>query len=137
MAKASSNGSTAKNRTNYQRGYAGIPRWVMETDDYKNLGGNAVKLLNELCYQYRKYNNGDLTVAWHVLKHRGWKSRTTIEKARDNLLEVDLIVCTREGRFLNPGGICALYALRWQAIDDSTKYRIDDLPVCKRTPRHE
>lgn len=136
MANSNSKGVNANNRSVYQKSFAGIPRWIMETDDYKGLGGNAVKLLNELSYQYRKYNNGDLTVAWHVLKNRGWKSRTTIERARDELLSVDLIVCTREGRFLNPGGLCALYALRWLPINDSTKYRVEDLPVSKQRYRH-
>lgn len=134
--KGNSKGVNAKNRSVYQRGFAGIPRWIMETDDYKGLSGNAVKLLSELSYQYRKHNNGDLTVAWHVLKSRGWNSRTTIDRARDELLGADLIFCTREGRFLNPGGLCALYALRWLPINDSNKYRIDDLPVSKRRPRY-
>lgn len=137
MALANSMGVTAKNRSTYRKSFAGIPRWVMETEDYKGLSGNAVKLLNELSYQYRKHNNGDLTVAWHVLNDRGWNSRTTIKKARDELLEADLIVCTREGRFLNPGGVCALYALRWEAISDSSKYQTEDLPVSKRRPRYE
>lgn len=135
MKNANSRGATAKNRSAFKNGYAGIPRWVMETDDYKSLGGNACKLLQELCYQYRKYNNGDLTIAWNVLKDRGWRSRTTIDKARDDLLTVDLIVCTRQGRFLNPGGVCALYALRWLPINESNKFSIDDLPNEKRTPR--
>ena len=105
MARPNANGVNANNRRASKISFAGIPRWVMETDDYKTLGGNAVKLLNELSYQYRNYNNGDLTVAWHVLRNRGWNSRTTIDRARDELLKADLILCTREGRFLNPGGL--------------------------------
>tara|TARA_R110001592_G_scaffold337300_1_gene623636 strand:- start:251967 stop:252380 length:414 start_codon:yes stop_codon:yes gene_type:complete len=135
MAKANSKGMTANGRSPFQNSYAGIPRWIMETDSYMKLNGSAVKLLNELCYQARKSNNGDLTLAFHVLKHRGWNSRTTIEKARDELIEADLIVCTREGKFLNPGGTCALYGLRWRAINESPKYRIESLPCAKRTPR--
>lgn len=137
MAKHNSKGATANNRSAYKRSFSGIPRWVMETGDYKRLSGNAVKLLVELGYQNRGNNNGDLTIAWHVLKDRGWNSRTTIENARDELLEADLILRTREGRFLNPGGVCALYAIRWLPLCDSTKFSTDDIPKGKRRPRND
>jgi hypothetical protein len=126
-----------KNVSAYKRGFAGIPRLIMDSEDYRDLSASAVKLLVELAYQAREHNNGDLTTALHVLKDRGWKSRTTIKKAQDELLSADLIVCTREGRFLNPGGVCGLYALRWRGIDESTKYRLEDIPEGKRRPRHE
>ena len=99
-------------------GYSGILRVVMDHPDYQNLSGNAVKLLNELARQYRGKNNGDLTIAFSLLKDRGFKSKGTIERARDELLAANLIIKTREGQFANPGGICALYALTWQAIDE-------------------
>jgi len=115
--KMMGNGRSAKSQFT---SYAGIPRIVMESDDYKSLSGSAAKLLNELSYQYRgkNHNNGDLTVAFAVLKNRGWKSRTTIEKARDALLAANLIACTRQGQFTNPGGYCSLFALVWAQIDD-------------------
>lgn len=135
--KANSRGMHPNGRNARRKGFAGIPREIIESEDYRSLSASAVKLLVELAYQYRGHNNGDLTTAWTVLKDRGWKSRTTIEKARDELLRADLIVCTREGRFLNPGGVCALYALRWCPINDSSKFSIDALPKDKRTPRRE
>ena len=98
--------------------FAGIPRMVMNNPDYINLKGSAVKLLLELSRQYRGNNNGDLTVAYSVLKHRGFNSKDSIKRACDELLEANLIVRTREGRFSNPGGVCALYALSWLAIDE-------------------
>ena len=64
-------------------GYSGILRVVMDHPDYQNLSGNAVKLLNELARQYRGKNNGDLTMAFSLLKDRGFKSKGTIERARD------------------------------------------------------
>ena len=99
-------------------GYSGILRVVMDHPDYQNLSGNAVKLLNELARQYRGKNNGDLTMAFSLLKDRGFKSKGTIERSRDELLDANLIIKTREGRFTNPGGMCALYALTWQSIDE-------------------
>jgi len=111
------NGRSAKSSFS---SFAGIPRVVMDSADYRSLSGSAVKLLNELAYQYRgkNKNNGNLTVAFAVLKSRGWKSRTTIEKARNELLAAHLIVCTRQGQFTNPGGTCSLFALVWAVVDD-------------------
>jgi len=100
-------------------GFAGIPRKVMRTKDYRNLPGNAVKLLMALAYQYRRNNNGDLTAAHSILSKKfGFNSRTTIKKALSQLIDAGLVVRTRGGKFLNPGGRCALYAITWQPIDE-------------------
>lgn len=51
---------------------------VMQSDDYKNLSGNAVKLLLALCYQFRGHNNGNLTAAWSVMQEQhGFRSPET------------------------------------------------------------
>ena len=42
----------------------------------------------------------------------------TVCTAIKELIDANLILKTREGRFLNPGGRCALYAVTWQPIDD-------------------
>lgn len=128
--------SKSKGRKDSNKSYVGIPLWVAELDEFINLSFSAKSLLFELAYQYRGYNNGDLTVAYNVLKKRAWKSRTTIERARDELIEADLIVCTRVGQFLNPGGLCSLYALRWRPINENPrKFDYDDIPKGKRQPR--
>ena len=101
-----------------KQSFAGIPRSVILHPDYLNLNGNAVRLLVDLAFQFRGRNNGDLTTAFHVLKKRGWKSRQTIDRAKHQLLENSFIIETRSGRFLNPGGRCALYALTWLPIDE-------------------
>ena len=87
-----------KKKGHFNGGFAGIPRNVMNHPDYINLSGNAVKLLNELARQYRGNNNGDLTVAYSLLKNRGFKSKGTIERNRDELLNAGMIKKTREGR---------------------------------------
>lgn len=107
-----------KRKSSFKGGFAGIPRVVMDHPDYLNLSGNAVKLLNELARQYRGKNNGDLTLAYSLLKHRGFNSKGTIERCRDELLSATMIIQTRAGRFINPGGVCALYALTWHPIDE-------------------
>jgi len=100
------------------RSFAGIPRIVMDSDDYKNLNGNAIKLLLELAYQYRGNNNGDLSATFSHMEKRGFKSKETLGNALKSLQGANLIIKTREGMFLNPGGRCALYALTWQPIDE-------------------
>lgn len=97
--------------------FAGIPRIVMDSPDYINLSGNAVKLLIELCRQYKGGNNGDLTMADSILKYRGL-GKNVVARCKAELLAANLIIQTRTGRFLNPKGVCALYALTWKPIDD-------------------
>lgn len=113
------------------KSFAGIPRAVMDNPDYQHLSASAVRLLVELAYQYRGGNNGDLTCAWEVLSKRGWRSRTTITKARDELLAANLITCTRHSVFDRSGGQCALYAVVWAAIDDLPKKRLEVPPTVR------
>ena len=101
------------------RSFAGIPRIVMESDDFKNLSGNSVKLLLSLAYQYNGKNNGDLTTAWSVMSEKhGFKSPGVLDRAKKQLLKKNLIMQTRPGYFQNPGGRCALYAVTWLSIDE-------------------
>ena len=113
MARKSNSRGRAKNGR-----YAGIPHFVMESDRYYRSSGNALKLLLELAKQYNGHNNGDLSAAFSVLKSRGWRSKNTLTRCLNELLERGLIVKTREGWFSNPGGRCALYALQWNNIDE-------------------
>ena len=98
--------------------YAGVPRAVMDHPDYVALSYKAKALLLELSYQYRGSNNGDLQASWTCMRERGWRSRTTLHKALEELLASGLVILTRQGRFVNPGGVCSLYALAWNPIDD-------------------
>ena len=117
-AKANSLGVNSKGRNVRTKSFAGIPRVVMETEDFSRLSSSAKCLLLELAYQYRGFNNGDLTAAFSILKTRGWRSPTTLNKALKQLLEMNFIVCTRHGRFQNPGAVCSLYAITWLPIDE-------------------
>ncbi|NVJ48576.1 MAG: hypothetical protein HWE07_15685 [Cytophagia bacterium] len=99
-------------------GFANLPRVVLASADYVQLSFSAKALLVELAQQYRGSNNGDLTAAEHILKKRGFRSKTTILKAINELIRFNLVVKTRQGKFLNPGGVCSLYALTWLPIDE-------------------
>ncbi len=110
--------SKTKGRKDNPANFAGISRIVMKHPDYIGLGSSARSLLQEAALQHTGKNNGDITFAWAVMKKRGYKSRTTIDKAKKELLAARMIIETRKGQFTNPGGICALYALTWLPINE-------------------
>jgi len=125
---------TNQKRANWvKRGFAGIPRVVMDTDDFKGLSGGAVKALLWLVYQYNGKNNGDLSATESMAKSWGIASPQTLSRALKALQEVNLVVKTREGMFLNPGGKCTLYALTWRPINVCNG-KLDCEPT-KKAPR--
>lgn len=90
------------------------PRDVADSDAYTALSAHAVKLLNDLYFQFRGANNGDLSAAWSVMQSRGWKSRDTLCKALKELLAAGMIEKTRQGG----RNRCSLYAVTWRSIDE-------------------
>ena len=119
----------AKSRSDYPGGFGGLPKIVWTNPSYSNLSGNAVKLLMDFACQYNGHNNGDLTNAYSVLKTRGWRSKDTIRRATLELIDAGLIIQTRQGRFTNPGGVCSLFALTWQSIDECPKKHLERGPT--------
>lgn len=55
--------------------------------NFAALSINSRALILDFLGQSNGYNNGDLTAAFAVLKTRGWKSRTTVDKACAELEE--------------------------------------------------
>jgi len=105
--------------------FAGIPRVVMECPDYINLSGSAVRLLNELAYQFKGANNGDLCPAWTLMKERGFRSKSTLTRAIQELVAAEMIMLTRQGQFIR--NKASLYALTWAQIDDCSGKHLDVL----------
>ena len=102
-----------------------IPRRVHRSADYRQLTGNAVKLLCALAYQFNGYSNGDLCAAWTVMqKQHGFKSPDTLNNVRKELLDANLIYKTRQGG----SGRCSLYALTWMPIDECNG-KLDSSPT--------
>ncbi len=95
-------------------GFAALPHCLLESKVYIGLSAHAVKLLNDLLAQFKGFNNGDLCLAWSIMEKRGWKSRDTLNKARKNLLDVELIIISRYGDRKRT----QLYALSFYAIDE-------------------
>lgn len=71
---------------------------------------------------------GDLTVAWSVVSKRGWKSRTTLWRAKGELIEAGFVYVTRKGQMPS---ICELLALTWFLLDVSKKFDHDALAAFK------
>ncbi|MEK8078560.1 hypothetical protein [Pseudomonas sp. XK-1] len=95
-----------------------IPHALYDSPVFTSLSGTEHKVLLGLMRQYRGKNNGNLSASHTQAKVWGVGSKTSLAKALERLQQLDLIIRTREGVFLNPGGRCALYALAWKQIDD-------------------
>lgn len=93
--------------------YSQIPHCIQRTEKYTRLSSWAVKLLVDLLIQKNGWNNGDLSAAWSLMQHRGWRSKSTLHEATKELLEVGFIVLTRQGG----RNKCSLYGVTWDRIE--------------------
>lgn len=98
--------------------FLALPHIVLNNEDYINLSYKSKALLIDLAMQYNGKNNGNFSAALGVMRKRGWTRSATLSAATKELVEANLIIRTREGKFLNPGAKCALYAITWEPIDD-------------------
>lgn len=95
-------------------GFAALPHCLLASQVYIGLSAHSVKLLIDLLAQFKGFNNGDLCLAWTIMEKRGWKSRDTLDKARKELLGVELIMISSRGDRKRPN----LYALTFFAINE-------------------
>lgn len=98
--------------------FAALPHALMQTDDFRELSGTSLKVLLGILGQYRGQNNGDLSASFTMAHKWGIKSKSSLASALEILQEKNLIIKTREGKFMKPGGCCALYAITWRSIDE-------------------
>lgn len=99
-------------------------RDVIESGEFADLSGNAVKLLIDLGAQYRGNNNGDLGVWWRLMKQKGWKSKDTLYRAIHELEATEFILRTRQGGLNLP----SLFAITCFPIDEC-KGKLDVRPT--------
>jgi hypothetical protein len=95
-----------------------FPTVVLNSVAYLGLSAHARMLLVDMAAQYSGDNNGDFSIAWVLMKPRGWKSEDTLSKAKKELIESGLVVETRKGARPNKA---SLYALTWLALDQHPK----------------
>ena len=91
-----------------------LPRRFAQSQVMRNLDPYSCKLFMGLQAQYNGFNNGDMCITWSIMEKDGWRSRSTLQKAKQRLLDLDVIVCTRMGTRRR----CALYALTIYDIDE-------------------
>lgn len=93
--------------------YTPLVHAVLDSAALMGASHTARSLLLELMRQHTGSNNGHLHLAQGWLGKRGWKSGDTIQRAKVELLQRELIVQTRQGG-LNAGP--CLFALTWLPI---------------------
>lgn len=106
-----------------------LPGVIARSPGYARLSSHAVKLLVDIGCQYKGGNNGDLCATWSMMKLRGWKSQDTLYKALKELLEMELIIKSRQGGRHLP----TLYAITWRPIN-SCGGKLDIASTGKRIP---
>ena len=67
-----------------------IGRYFLQSHVRKNLSMKANTLLMDLLAQYKGFNNGDLCLAWKIMKEYNWRSRQTLVDEARNTLGVSL-----------------------------------------------
>lgn len=119
-----------KRSSNYR--IAAIPHVVMDHPDFISLSPNAIRLLLEVSKQYSLKNNGKLCITWSQMKKRGYKSEATLQRAKKELLEKELIIVSKRGGFDCEGKRSPnFYALTRQAIDEIYGFEMDIAPTNK------
>jgi hypothetical protein len=120
----------AKRKKTLQHGpYFALPHIILEHPDFLSLSGPAIKVFLYLGRQFKPGKNGDLSASFKDMKPRGIGSHTTLGKALEELITANWVIRTRTGRFTNPGGRCALYALTWHPIDECTGKDLEVAPT--------
>ena len=96
------------------RSFSPLVHEVFQSPLYYSLSARAKALLVEFLAQYNGYNNGDFSAVYSDMKNKGWNSPTTLNEARKELLDVDLIITTRQGG----KNKCSLFGLSFLAINE-------------------
>ncbi len=102
-----------KGRKTY-KSFFGLPHDLLESANFISLSPRSVKLLIDIGVQYRGKNNGDLCIAWKLMKERGWKSKSQLHKAKTELLEKGILILSRVGG----RNKATLFALSFNSIDE-------------------
>lgn len=98
-----------------------LPAALLNCPKFRALSPIGVKLLVDLGGLYNGNNNGDLSAAWKVMQPKGWKSESTLHKAKKELIAAGFIAETRKGRLPN---LCSLYGITWQPLNPNPKLEV-------------
>ncbi|MGC3986259.1 MAG: hypothetical protein QM777_16950 [Pseudorhodoferax sp.] len=94
-------------------GFVALPWAVLDSPAYLGLSHPARSLLLELARQLRGDDNGRLVLSRPLLAKRGWKSVDVIQRAKQELLDAELIFETAKGQRPNKA---SWYAVTWYRL---------------------
>lgn len=77
--------------------FVAVPKDVLLSPEWQGLAPSAMRLAFDLMAQYTGKNNGRLCAAWEALRKQGWRSPTTLVKAKRELLACSFAIHTRQG----------------------------------------
>jgi hypothetical protein len=95
------------------KSFSALVHEIFQSPQFDALSPRAAKLLIQMYCQYRGTNNGDLCASWSIMRKRGWRSKSQLQKA---LAELDVsrwLVRTRQGGIHK----ASLYAVTFLGID--------------------
>src|SRR6056297_1966693 len=114
--------------------FAAIPHAVLDSNAFLSLTSAAVKLLLDVLRQFDGKNNGNLSITYTQMQQRGWRSTSTLSRAKDQLIEHGLIEKTRQGGLSQGRRTCSLFAITWlpiNRIEDRNGQHVLDIPPAK------
>lgn len=89
-----------------------------------------MRLYLDLRLKLNSFNNGNVEAVFSELRHRGWRSKTTMHKALRELETLGFIALTRQGGIAYMSHVCSLYRFTDQDCYDFPKQGV---PACKAT----
>lgn len=103
-----------KNRQREGERFLALPHGVLDSAAFRGLSAYAKALLIDIGRQYMGSNNGALLCSRRKMAEYGWKSADTLTKAKQELLDANLLFQTVQGHRPNKA---SWYALTWRALD--------------------
>ena len=128
MSRAETNRSrTSSVGSDWRSGkhFTAYPLNVMQHPNFQNMSSRAHKLLNLACdlldwdQRGRPKNNGDISLAFGIVKKHGWRSNKYLTCTKDELVYYGFLIITKQGGHrLGP----TLFAVTRFGISESQKY---------------
>ena len=97
---------------------------LLDTPAYLALSYSAKALFVDLRRSLTSTNNGNISATLSTLKHRGWRSSATLNKALKELRSVGLIDQTRQGGIAYMSTQCSLYRFTDVDVLENPQLRI-------------
>lgn len=105
-----------------------MPHAILESPEWAALTAFETKLLFDVYGQFNGRNNGTLSAAWTLMRRRGWRSESTLNRALRGLLDKAFLLKTRQGGKHR----CSFFAVTWREVHDCNGKH--DMPPTRTAP---